>query len=738
MATPPTFVSFTDSDRGWVSSFAAGTVYTISSVAVQTGDLLVLVGGGEGGDRAFGTPAGGGLTYTQQQKPNTDNDGSHTQAYIWTATASSTTSVTITATSNGTNGGEHGIACYVWRNSGGLGNSAGNEASGTAPSLALTTLGDNSAIVLFNADWNATDGTTRTWRTINSVTPTAGNGAEKIYQRDAASWAVYSGYWSDAGAAGSKTTGLSAPTGQTGNTVVIEVKGVAGTSPDTKQAIIPPPLGVPFTGPGQHPITQALQLLGDASGAQFPRLDETASATDSATVTVAVTLADTAAGDDSAAVAVAVTLADTATGSDTATVAAAVPLIETASGTDAAVITVPVSFTDTAAGNDGTLAVVPAVPLPETAAASDVGVLAVAAPLADTATGDDSLSVQSDAVIVVDPNQARAGFPWMLTSWRTSAGQTFGDATFPGGAQNVSLDDAAVGADALTAVAAVPFADTAIGTDTAIVAVAAPLSDGGNGDDSLSVIQVGAVDSYQAIASTAWMFASPRSSSQQNIGDTFSGPSALAEALSGLDVLAVAPAVPLPDTATATDALTVAAGVALAETAGGTDTVTATATIPLSDTAAGDDSLSVQVIGGSDQNQWLPPTKWGITRPGVAMDPPTMQLLGDASGSTLLSLTETATASDSLTISVAVVMTETAVGADALSAAVTVPLTDLVAASDSLALAAVVALSDTASSADNCTIAGQGVQGQGHGHGGGNAPGNVYPRSSRSIIGSAG
>lgn len=109
----------------------------------------------------------------------------------------------------------------------GIGASSKTNSSG-APSLGITTTQDNSAIVVVVGDWNAADGSSRTWRTVNSITPTAGNGYELTYFRDSSHYALHIAYYPDAGTAGTKTVGLSAPGGQKYSIVALEVLGTAG------------------------------------------------------------------------------------------------------------------------------------------------------------------------------------------------------------------------------------------------------------------------------------------------------------------------------------------------------------------------------------------------------------------------------------------------------------------------------------------------------------------------------
>jgi hypothetical protein len=123
--------------------------------------------------------------------------------------------------------GSFGGGVQNFRGSDGVGASSSTTGSG-GPSLSLTTTQANSAIVVASSDWNAVDGTTRTWRTVNSLTPTAGNGLERSYVLLGGGFAEYAAYYSDAGTAAAKTVGLSAPTGQAYSIGAVEVKGAAG------------------------------------------------------------------------------------------------------------------------------------------------------------------------------------------------------------------------------------------------------------------------------------------------------------------------------------------------------------------------------------------------------------------------------------------------------------------------------------------------------------------------------
>lgn len=230
MATAPTFVSFTATS--WTIS---GSTKTTASISVQSGDILVAITAVEGynATQITGDPtvSGGSLTWTRRQLVQVTD---YCQAAIWTATASSATSITVSGTkpSGDFSTTAFGFGVYVFRGSDGVGASNKTNVSSGAPSLSLTTTADNSVVIAIDGDWSAADGSSRTWRTINSVAPTSGNGYEKVYYRDSSLYTVYSAYWPDAGSAGSKTTGLSAPTGQKYAICALEVKGTASSGTD--------------------------------------------------------------------------------------------------------------------------------------------------------------------------------------------------------------------------------------------------------------------------------------------------------------------------------------------------------------------------------------------------------------------------------------------------------------------------------------------------------------------------
>ena len=205
-----------------------------SSLSVQTGDVIVFYAVAEGNSISWGTPTGGSLTYTLQQNINL---GSYCAINVWTAIATSTTSVTVSVTNSGS-AIRWGVGWYVFRGSAGVGNSnKANNTTGT-PSVSVTASGANSAMVAVNADWNAGATTGKTWATINAITPSAGNGLEKVATQDASHYTIYSAYWDDCGTTGAKSPGMTAPSGQQWAIIAVEILGSASSGATVTAAAI--------------------------------------------------------------------------------------------------------------------------------------------------------------------------------------------------------------------------------------------------------------------------------------------------------------------------------------------------------------------------------------------------------------------------------------------------------------------------------------------------------------------
>lgn len=201
---------------------AAQVATQTASVTVATGDVLLLWAGTGSGTSLPATPTGGGLTWTTIADPNTARSSSSTNLLLFSATAASSQTFTCSVTSTGT-------TAWTWqalRFSGvTVGTAVSTAISATAPSQAITTTTANSAVLLAVDDWNAVSGASRTYNTA-----TAGAFTETFYGQAGTTLTAYAGYYASAGAAGSKTIGLTAPTGQKSAIVAVELVPSGGAT----------------------------------------------------------------------------------------------------------------------------------------------------------------------------------------------------------------------------------------------------------------------------------------------------------------------------------------------------------------------------------------------------------------------------------------------------------------------------------------------------------------------------
>lgn len=197
----------------WSSSTSPKT----ASVPTNVGDVLVVCGATVSASVTLNTPTGGtGLTWTLRQSVNITGRAS---LYVWTATATASETVTLSVT-RGATSGLWGFVCLRFSGASGVGASAKADAASSAPSLALVTQQPASAIVVADVSYAPTSEGARTWRT------GAGALTEQSYYYSFGNYAVFGGYHADAGVAGSKTVGLTAPT-QTYSVIAVEVQGTA-------------------------------------------------------------------------------------------------------------------------------------------------------------------------------------------------------------------------------------------------------------------------------------------------------------------------------------------------------------------------------------------------------------------------------------------------------------------------------------------------------------------------------
>lgn len=210
IVSPPVFVQEAETD--WNTRPATKAT---ASFDVKAGDVLVAYGGQENGGFGSMTISGGSLTWTKKQEYT--GDGGYAGVALWTAVvdADKTMSVTFGSSTNILYGGN----VLTFRRSSGVGNSSKAQNESLPPTVNITTTKVNSAIVVFNADWDADDGSTRAWMA------NAGGFTELSYNYESTVYTIYGGYHTRAGSVGTYAVGLSTPNSQKFAIVAVEIKG---------------------------------------------------------------------------------------------------------------------------------------------------------------------------------------------------------------------------------------------------------------------------------------------------------------------------------------------------------------------------------------------------------------------------------------------------------------------------------------------------------------------------------
>lgn len=204
-----------------VQSAANTTALVTASFTPATGDVLVVKGVAADAGMTWGTPTGGGWTYTN--RVNIGTAANTTRVAIWTApVGAGGTAMTVSLTPAGLSNW-HSMVVEVW-SSAQLAASpavASTNAGSGAPTQALTTAAPGSVVSWCNGDWAAVSPASRTFRDA----PTD----EGVHDGSTTQYVAYYAYQA-AASAGSQTFGLTAPTGQTYSIAGIEIQAAAGAA----------------------------------------------------------------------------------------------------------------------------------------------------------------------------------------------------------------------------------------------------------------------------------------------------------------------------------------------------------------------------------------------------------------------------------------------------------------------------------------------------------------------------
>ncbi|HEX2627639.1 MAG TPA: fibronectin type III domain-containing protein, partial [Chitinophagaceae bacterium] len=210
------------------------TVHTLTSI--PSGRLLVVVTMGElHSSTSCSVSSSPSLTWTKRVDAQATNSG---DAEIWTAVTSSSGNITVTC--DWPSAANQASVCYVISGQettlGGASNTGNSQ---SAPSVNITTTRANSIIIGGISDWNAVSGASRTYRD--------GSINERLYHFVSTKFTAY-GFDRAAASVTSYTEGLSAPTGQSGGTVLYEVRPPASVD-------VTPPSAPTLSSPAQGSST---------------------------------------------------------------------------------------------------------------------------------------------------------------------------------------------------------------------------------------------------------------------------------------------------------------------------------------------------------------------------------------------------------------------------------------------------------------------------------------------------
>lgn len=221
-ATPPTFVA--EYESAWNTTTTPKTV----TPTIAANDCLVIAGLTANDTTQVSTPTdnlGTHLTYNLQQTIQVTD---YCYLRLWTALVAGGQSGSFTLSmARAGSADDFGFNCLRFSGVDVVGATSQNhaEVSSGGQSLSLTTERENSVVVCFAADWTA-DPTGPTWRTVNGITPTSGNGLRVTFQAISAVYTVHGAYYTDTGAAGANTYGASSPADQKFSIAAVELKGV--------------------------------------------------------------------------------------------------------------------------------------------------------------------------------------------------------------------------------------------------------------------------------------------------------------------------------------------------------------------------------------------------------------------------------------------------------------------------------------------------------------------------------
>ena len=420
---------------------------TAESVATSwsAGDLIVVLGvtGDNGG--TLNTPTATGLTFslaTATTGTNPTNTASRCKGYIWTATAGSSGSGTISA-SHGGSSQFSGIYVWVWSSHGGVGKVI-TDTTASAITTSMVRSGANSRVAWALGDWNATNDTT--------VTGTPGSSTQENAEFISGQFTTFAFDWPDQGSSGTTSYGISGFSSNRNMQLAIEI--LAGTGGTTN-----------VSESDSATESDSGTVSATATGS------DTGSETDSASASVTANSSDSGTGTDAAAVSATVPGSDSGAATETDSTSVTGTGSDTGSGSESASTFVTLSSSDSGTATDAQVSIVSPVSGSDTGTETETDSTNVTGSGSETGTGSESAST---SVTASGSDSATA----------TEAG-TVGD-TSSGGDSGAALEGAT------TLNATVPGSDSGSGSEAATASVTASGADSATATDAGTVQDLGA------------------------------------------------------------------------------------------------------------------------------------------------------------------------------------------------------------------------------------------------------
>lgn len=220
--TTPTFVA--EYESAWNTSTTPKTV----TPTIAANDRLIICGMTANDTTQVSTPTDNLATHLTYNLLETIQVTDYCYLRLWEANVNGGQSGSFTLSMARAGVADNfGFNCLRFSGVSSIGNhaQAHAEVSSGGSDLSLTTSVEDSLVVVFSADWTADPAIGKTWRTVNGITPTTGNGLAVTFQVVSSVYGVYGSYYPGVGAAGLNHYGNDNPADEKYSIAAVELVG---------------------------------------------------------------------------------------------------------------------------------------------------------------------------------------------------------------------------------------------------------------------------------------------------------------------------------------------------------------------------------------------------------------------------------------------------------------------------------------------------------------------------------